>query len=225
MVIRRLRRISRYARENSFAYDVEGFKQSGRDLIEYQEKESLDIPLDCLSGLAIGQDDRLYVSGGSSILVFDPARSQVSRITAAGSVNCLAVDENGSVFVGLSDHVEVYHSHGGLDSLGILGRKCNPHLDRFDPGVCFCGRCRQSHRVENGYIRDSQLIGSETRTRPRTSRDLSSPALSLMWLSIRTVSSGWPIPDGISGKLYLGGRLQKFLGGIFHGDPGIFVLL
>ncbi len=100
---------SRYARENPFAYDVEGFKQSGLDRIKYQEKESLDIPLDSLSGLAIGQDDRLYVSGGPSILVFDPARSQVSRITAAGSVNCLAVDENGSVFVGLSDHVEVYH--------------------------------------------------------------------------------------------------------------------
>ncbi len=101
---------SRNARENPFAYDLEGFRQSGQDRIVYQENASIDIPLASLSGLAIDRDDNLYVSGGSSILVFDPARRLVSRLAADGRVNCLAVDENGSVFVGLADHVEVYQS-------------------------------------------------------------------------------------------------------------------
>jgi hypothetical protein len=100
---------TRNSKENPFAYDIEEFKQSGQDRIEYREIVAIDIPLAQLSGLAIGQDDMLYVSGGSSILVFDSTHSIVSRIAAAGRVSCLAVDGDGQIFAGLSDHVEVYH--------------------------------------------------------------------------------------------------------------------
>ncbi len=99
---------SRKSRENPFAYDVEAFKQSGRNLVQYQEIAAIDIPLPQLSGLAVGQGDMLYVSGGSSILVLDPDHSIISRITAPGRVSCLAVNEQGHVFAGLPDHVEVY---------------------------------------------------------------------------------------------------------------------
>ena len=75
---------SRRNGENPFAYDVEEFKQSGRDRIDYQEVDTIKIALNPLSGLAFGPDDMLYVSGGSTILVYDSAHSLVSRFAAAG---------------------------------------------------------------------------------------------------------------------------------------------
>ena len=63
-------------------------------------------------GVAIGPDDRIYVSGDDSVLVFDGKGILQSEISSVGSTRCLTVDGNHNVYLGMEDHVEVYDQEG-----------------------------------------------------------------------------------------------------------------
>jgi len=103
---------TRRHQKNPFKYDVDSFKQSGADRISHREIQKIEIDLEQVTAIAIGPDDRLYVSGDSSILVMDKAGHVSARTETEGAVHCLAVDENGDVYAGLNDHVEVFEGLG-----------------------------------------------------------------------------------------------------------------
>ncbi|MCK4764564.1 MAG: NHL repeat-containing protein [Candidatus Aminicenantes bacterium] len=108
--------------ENPFEYNIEYFKKSGAAMLHYDEVKQVKINLPKVYGIAVGPEDRLYVSGDNSVLIFDKKGGFLSTIKTAGTVYCLAVDRNGDVYLGKKDRIEVYDGSGAAkarwESLG-----------------------------------------------------------------------------------------------------------
>ena len=98
--------------ENPFEYDVERFKKSDADLVHYTEAGRIPLELQNVFGVSIGPDDRIYVSGDESILIFEKDGILHSQIPLVDPVYCLSVDRNHDLYLGMADHVEVYDQRG-----------------------------------------------------------------------------------------------------------------
>jgi hypothetical protein len=98
--------------QNPFAYDIQAYETSGADLVHYAEARRISIVLPLVSGIAVGPDDRIYVSGEDSVLVFD--KDGISRFSFSADmpVRCLAVDKNHDVYLGMEDHIEIFDQKG-----------------------------------------------------------------------------------------------------------------
>lgn len=109
---RAIRDDSRRASVNPFEYDIEQFKKSDPDLIHFQEVARIPVPLESLFGLAVGTGDEIYVSGDSSLIVFNSDGTLRTSFETGEPVRCLIVDGNGDLYLGKIDHVEVYGGDG-----------------------------------------------------------------------------------------------------------------
>ena len=110
--LRAIRANSMQNQENAFEYDIESFKKTDADLVRYIEVERIPIELQTVSGVSVGPDDRVYVSGDDSILIFKRDGTSHSAISLVGSAYCLSVDKNHDLYLGMGDHVEVYDRRG-----------------------------------------------------------------------------------------------------------------
>jgi len=98
--------------ENPFEYNIESFKKSEKSLIHYAEVQQIDLNLESLYAIAIGPEDKIYVSGIDSIVILNRDGSAHSSIKTSGPAFCLSLDENGDLYAGMRDHVEVYDKKG-----------------------------------------------------------------------------------------------------------------
>ena len=109
---------------NPFEYDIEDFKKSGAALVHYTEVGRIDIELKSVFGVFVGPDDRIYVSGDDSLLIFSGDGILHSTISMVGPAYCLFVDKNHDLYLGMDDHVEVYDRRGAKkSSWGSLGEE------------------------------------------------------------------------------------------------------
>jgi hypothetical protein len=97
---------------NPFEYDIKSYEASGADLVDYAEVTRFPIDLFELTGIAIGPEDRIYVSGDESVLVLDNEGTLLFSFRSNGPIRCLAVDINHDLYLGMEDHVEVYDQKG-----------------------------------------------------------------------------------------------------------------
>ena len=98
--------------QNPFAYDIQTYEASGADLVRYAEARRIPIVLPMVYGIAAGPEDRIYVSGDDSVLVFDKDGSSRFSFTTHMPVRCLAIDKNHDVYLGMEDHIEVFDQKG-----------------------------------------------------------------------------------------------------------------
>jgi len=97
---------------NPFEYDIEDFKKSGAALVHYTEVGRIRIELKSVFGISVGPDDRIYVSGDNSLLIFNGDGILHSTISKVDPAYCLFVDKNHDLYLGMDDHVEVYDRKG-----------------------------------------------------------------------------------------------------------------
>lgn len=93
-----------------FAYDVEHLAKMDPRLLLYEQVARVDgLGLEP-KRLAIGPDDRIYVATRDAVEVLDPAEGKVGEISISSPGRCVAVAEDGTCYVGLRTHVEVFNS-------------------------------------------------------------------------------------------------------------------
>ncbi len=63
---------SKKNQDNPFEYNISNFKKSDSGLVHYSEIRHFDIDLKQLFGIAIGADNKIYVSGDNSVLILNP---------------------------------------------------------------------------------------------------------------------------------------------------------
>ena len=98
--------------ENPFKYNIENFKKSDTELLHYSEINQIPLDFQKVSGIAIGFEDNIYVTGDKSVLIINNEGKLQSTISTSETAYCLAVDKNTDLFLGMSDHIEVYSQDG-----------------------------------------------------------------------------------------------------------------
>jgi hypothetical protein len=98
--------------KNPFAYDVSHLQKTDPKLIAYTEKTRWKVAHPAPKRLAISADDRLYVCAGNYVSIHSPGGERSHEIAVSEPARCCAVAPDGTVFVGLRDHIEVFDAKG-----------------------------------------------------------------------------------------------------------------
>ena len=94
-----------------FAYDIEKLAAIDPALILYAEStEPITTGFEKARAIALDSAGKIYVAGDRAIKIFDNTGGLSETIAVAGEPRCLAVSADGLIYMGLSDHVEVYNS-------------------------------------------------------------------------------------------------------------------
>lgn len=97
---------------NPFAYDVSRFSKTDPKLISYEEIKRWKSPSAGARRLAIGPDDTLYICAGNYVTAMDREGGRGLEIALTGPACCAAAAKDGTLFVGLRDHIEVFDAKG-----------------------------------------------------------------------------------------------------------------
>jgi hypothetical protein len=97
---------------NPFAYDVERFRSTDAKLVQYEQVARFPVPHPEPNRLAMGPTGRLFVAAGSAVYVLDSDGKRVSEIALRGVARCVALASDGTTYVGLQDHLEVFDRNG-----------------------------------------------------------------------------------------------------------------
>jgi len=103
---------SESTQENPFEYNIENFKQIDAKLLQYSEINQIPLCFQNVSGIAVGFEDNICVTGDESILIMHNDGQLLSTISTGETALCLDVDKNGDLYLGMNDHVEVYDRDG-----------------------------------------------------------------------------------------------------------------
>jgi len=79
-------------------------------LLKYREAGQFVTGLEKVRAIAVGPrpDELIYVAGDNVVRVFNRAGEQRAEIGTPSRVRCLAVADDGTLYLGMKDHVEVY---------------------------------------------------------------------------------------------------------------------
>jgi hypothetical protein len=97
---------------NPFAYSVGEFEQTDPALLKYREIRRLKVPGKEAQRLTLLPGGNLLVAGGRMFVEITPQGSRVREVEVSGAARCAAVHEDGTVYAGVRDHVEVFAPGG-----------------------------------------------------------------------------------------------------------------
>jgi len=98
--------------KNPFAYDVSHLQTTDPKLIGYEEKARWSVARPEARGIAISRDDKLYICAGNYLTTFSREGAKGLEIAASEPTRCCAAAEDGTIYIGLRDHVEVFDGQG-----------------------------------------------------------------------------------------------------------------
>jgi len=81
-----------------------------------------------LAGIAIGAGDRIYALGDDEVRVFEPDGSFIQGWKAPQKASCLAVGQDGRVYLGAPGRVEFYDARGSRAGGFVAGEKDEPAI-------------------------------------------------------------------------------------------------
>jgi hypothetical protein len=97
---------------NPFAYDLTSLLKTDPKLVKYEESARWKAPQTDARRIAVGKDDTLYVCAGNYVTALTTSGELKSEIAFTEPPRCVAADEDGTIFIGLRDHVEVFDAKG-----------------------------------------------------------------------------------------------------------------
>jgi len=95
-----------------FVYDVKDLAKIDPNLILYEETGAIGTGFKAARGIAVGFDGHVYVAGDKSIRVVFGSHRLPDDIKLADMPRCLTVTDDGKIYVGFKEHVEVYDGQG-----------------------------------------------------------------------------------------------------------------
>lgn len=99
-----------------FHYSIEDLRKTDPHLILYEEtKVRFDVGFTQAKALAVGPDDTIYVIGNQAVYAFNPESKRLPlNIETNRELTAIAVSNNGSIYLGVVDHIEIYDPTGQL---------------------------------------------------------------------------------------------------------------
>jgi hypothetical protein len=81
-------------------------------LIIAKEETRFATGLKELRGVAVGPEDRIYVTGDKALLILDSAGKQIAKADLDKPAFNVGVDAEGTAYVSMMDHIEVFDAKG-----------------------------------------------------------------------------------------------------------------
>jgi len=108
----RQRTVATALEKNPFGYHVPSDGKTDPRLLAYQQIKRFTVPRSDARRLTCGPDDQLYVAAGNYVTVLDSTGATLNEIALSSATRCVAVANDGLIYVGLRDRIEVFTSKG-----------------------------------------------------------------------------------------------------------------
>lgn len=97
---------------NPYEYKLDSFKEVAKEEYCYQEAERFKADIDQLSGIAIDNEDNIYVSGKNKILKYNKNLEELNAFDFEGLGRNLTISDEGNIFIGVENHIQVLDKEG-----------------------------------------------------------------------------------------------------------------
>ncbi len=99
--------------KNPYEYNVDQFKKADSALLCYREVEQIQPKTVLLNAIALDKNDHLYVSGKKVLFIYDEQNQLSKAIDFEEDIYCISISADGTIYLGMADHIEVYSASGG----------------------------------------------------------------------------------------------------------------
>jgi hypothetical protein len=142
-----------------YAYDLRELAKVDPSLILYaQSGPSISTSFKQSRAVALDASGRMYVAGDRAIRVFGSTGNFERMIELPGEPRCLTIAKDGSIYVGLEDHIEIFNAEGksvaSWDSLG--DEAVLTSIARYEDSIFVADA---GHRVALHYDAAGTLVG------------------------------------------------------------------
>ena len=142
----------------SYKNDIQQYKDLDNFETRFEETGQIASRLDDVQAMAVGPQNKLYVAGKDALAVFGPGGNEVARFPVNGTPNSIALALDGTIFLGIRDHIEVLNNNGAVQavwqSLGERALITSIAADNDDIFVADAG-----NRVIVRYDRKGAILG------------------------------------------------------------------
>lgn len=152
----------------AFEYDLAEINPTDPSLIKWKETKAIPISFKTVRALAIGGPrNAIHVAGDNAIAVMNMDGRDQTNINIGAAATCLAVDESGSIYAGVKDHIEVYRADGTKSATwGILSTNSiltsiavgEKNIFVADAGAHEVVRYDKSGKEQNRLVRKDQQL-------------------------------------------------------------------
>jgi len=97
---------------NPYKFELENIRTGDTSMTAYSETGQIKTTLEEIHGIATDNSEKIYVAGKDGIEVFNASGSAVNKFKIEGIAQCIAVADNGNLFLGMLDHVEIFDKNG-----------------------------------------------------------------------------------------------------------------
>ena len=96
-----------------FIYDLTDLGKIDPNLILYEESAPAIVTGFSVShGIAVASDGSIYIAGDIAVRIFAESGDLLGEIKLADTPACLTVADDGKIYIGIKDHVEIYDGQG-----------------------------------------------------------------------------------------------------------------
>jgi hypothetical protein len=110
----------RNSNDNPYEYKMDKLRHIDSSLIGYKQYNLIKPDIEQLHGIAVDKSDNIFIAGKDKVIVYNSELKEKSFFKTGKEAKCIAIEDNGSVYLGILDHLEVY------DSVGKFLKSWNP---------------------------------------------------------------------------------------------------
>jgi len=97
---------------NPYEYSVDNYKHIDAEEFCYEIGDEIRADFINLNAISIDPEDNIFIADSNSIRMFNKDLESIGQFKVNEEINCIYADENGRIFLGINDHVEVWSKEG-----------------------------------------------------------------------------------------------------------------
>lgn len=104
---------SEIRQKNPYELNTDSLKKYDTSLVCYKEVAHIKPEIDELNGISIDDKDNIVIVG-SKVIVYDKDFKELNSFKLGEVGNCVAVNSNGEIYLGVQNHIEVWDVKGNF---------------------------------------------------------------------------------------------------------------
>lgn len=99
---------------NPYDYRLDNLKKIDPSKVCYTEINKIKPEIEQIHGISIDKADNIYITGKGKVAVFDGQYAPKTSFKIDSEAKCIAIGEDGKIYLGIQDHIEVFEPNGKL---------------------------------------------------------------------------------------------------------------
>jgi hypothetical protein len=97
---------------NPYEFGLNSVRRGDTSKAAYSETGQIKTSLEEIHGVTTNKSGKIYVAGKDGVEIFHQSGKVESGFKIEGTAQCISINENGNLLLGIADHLEIWNSAG-----------------------------------------------------------------------------------------------------------------